>query len=129
MERLGEPVISELPPGKRLANRYQFKRGSDGRMWLEHRLVWTEAYGSIPDGFIVHHRDDDSINNALENLELLPDAVHKSLHSRGQRKLRRESWCPDCGIATQVGSRYPKKRTIRCRKCAWIARREKGVTP
>lgn len=46
-----------------------------------HREVWTKAHGPVPDGFEVHHRDHDSSNNSLGNLELLEGKKHASLHA------------------------------------------------
>lgn len=54
-----------------------------------HRDVWAAAFGPIPDGCHIHHRDGNSVNNCLSNLECLPAADHLSaewkLHA-GQRK-------------------------------------------
>jgi hypothetical protein len=37
-----------------------------------HQFVWEERYGPIPIGHVIHHKDNDPANNALENLELVP---------------------------------------------------------
>lgn len=44
-----------------------------------HRDVWEHHYGPIPDGWDVHHKDGDKANNAIENLEAMPDAEHMAL--------------------------------------------------
>lgn len=46
-----------------------------------HRAVWEYHNGPIPDGYHVHHKDEDRSNNSIENLELLPAADHLSQHS------------------------------------------------
>jgi len=43
-----------------------------GRRVLMHQFVWEERYGPIPIGHVIHHKDNDPANNALENLELVP---------------------------------------------------------
>lgn len=53
------------------------KRGV-GRL---HEEIWKAANGPIPDGHHVHHRDGDTLNNDLANLELLPGADHLREHS------------------------------------------------
>lgn len=43
-----------------------------------HRDVWTMAFGTIPRGCHIHHRDGDIINNVLSNLECVPKSLHLS---------------------------------------------------
>lgn len=77
----------------------QYFQGSLYRMWPSerylskggarlHRDVWKSAYGPIPKGCHIHHRDGDVINNQLENLECNNPKEHLSenwkLHKRNQ---------------------------------------------
>lgn len=50
-----------------------------------HRDAWQDAFGSIPDGCHIHHRDGNVLNNRLENLECVPAAQHCS-DSHAKRK-------------------------------------------
>ncbi len=43
-----------------------------------HRDVWVAAFGPIPDGCHIHHRDGDSANNRLSNLECIASGEHLS---------------------------------------------------
>src|SRR6266567_2688319 len=52
------------------------KRGV-GRL---HQEIWKDAHGPIPPGFHIHHRDENPLNNALENLECLSIADHNAYH-------------------------------------------------
>ena len=36
-----------------------------------HRLVWEKFVGPIPEGYVIHHRDNDQTNNALWNLDCI----------------------------------------------------------
>ncbi len=45
-----------------------------------HRRIWTENFGSIPDGYEVHHKNNDWTDNSLSNLECLPSLVHQRNH-------------------------------------------------
>lgn len=36
-----------------------------------HRLIWILRFGSIPDGFVIDHRDNDRTNNRINNLRLV----------------------------------------------------------
>ena len=44
------------------------------------RLVWKCFNGEIEENLILHHRDLDKLNNRLENMELLTNSEHSSLH-------------------------------------------------
>ena len=49
-----------------------------------HQYLAEYAHGRpVCAGEIVHHKDLDHTNNALDNLEILPDREHKILHSIG----------------------------------------------
>ena len=43
-----------------------------------HRDVWCAAFGPVPDGCHVHHRDGNTLQNALANLECVPKSEHLS---------------------------------------------------
>ena len=43
----------------------------NGKTWLEHRYVWTKAYGDIPKGMHIHHINGDTKDNRLENLSMV----------------------------------------------------------
>lgn len=47
-----------------------------------HVAVWEAANGPVPDGYHVHHRDENRARNQLDNLEALPGPEHLSLHMR-----------------------------------------------
>lgn len=52
---------------------------------LLHRLIWIEHYGPIPDGdYVVHHKDNNPLNNNINNLELMTRAEHASHHHKGK---------------------------------------------
>lgn len=45
-----------------------------------HRVIWEEAHGPVPEGFDVHHIDENPENNDLSNLEALSRKDHRLLH-------------------------------------------------
>lgn len=47
--------------------------------WV-HRMVWEEANGEIPEGYVIHHKDENPQNNNLSNLELISAYDHQSKH-------------------------------------------------
>lgn len=50
----------------------------------EHRLVYEEVYGEIPDGCDVHHKDNNYWNHSPDNLEPLTMEEHASRHHSGK---------------------------------------------
>lgn len=55
--------------------------GFNGFHKSEHRIVYEASNGSVPENYIIHHKDFDSLNNKLENLEAMRHDTHSSLHS------------------------------------------------
>lgn len=52
----------------------------DGKKYRRNRWVWEQAYGSIPHGHVIHHRDGNRFNDSLDNLECLSKEDHDKLH-------------------------------------------------
>ena len=49
-----------------------------------HRLIFEDFYGiEVPDGFVVHHKDGNKLNNCILNLQLMREFDHRSLHHKG----------------------------------------------
>lgn len=55
-------------------------RGNTIRIY-EHRLVWESNFGKIPNGYEVHHKDGNKLNNNIENLELVKKGEHQHIHA------------------------------------------------
>jgi len=45
-----------------------------------HRQKYRDKKGEIPEGYVIHHKDGDPLNNDIENLESIPRGEHQSLH-------------------------------------------------
>lgn len=61
----------------------EFKDG-----WVkEHHLVWWKYRKQrVPAGYILHHKDENKLNNKVSNLELLQRGVHAKLHHQGSTR-------------------------------------------
>lgn len=51
-----------------------------------HRAVWESVHGPIPEGWHVHHKDKNFLNNSIENLECLPPSEHSAEHFEDRSK-------------------------------------------
>lgn len=60
--------------------RYKKIKLPDGSTIDEHRLVWEQAYGPIPEGGVIHHKNGDGRDNRLSNLELTTRKEHLTFH-------------------------------------------------
>lgn len=54
---------------------------TDGDRELMHRYVWRFYNGEIPSNHDIHHRNENKLDNRLENLELISKAEHTSKYS------------------------------------------------
>ena len=51
-----------------------------GKRKMEHRKVYEDNFGKIPEGFDIHHQDGNKLNNNLNNLHLMTKSEHTKLH-------------------------------------------------
>lgn len=66
---------------------------TDGERTLLHRDMYEFHKGEIPDGFDMHHIDEDKLHNEMSNFECISKSDHTRLHSHGQNqhtKMKRE---------------------------------------
>lgn len=88
-------------------NHYR-KTTFNGKKIYLHRIIWTLTNGAIPDGFIVHHKDGNGLNNEINNLELMTKEKHTSLHTSGH-----SSWISGKrGIGTPMFGRTGEKNPM-----------------
>jgi hypothetical protein len=97
-----------------MAQRYR-KVKINGRSVSEHRWVWEQAYGPIPLGYIVHHRNNDKLDNRLVNLELLTHAEHSRHHND---KHPRVKTCEACGAEYEPPATKRSRSKTCSRPCA-----------
>lgn len=48
----------------------------------EHRLIWESINGKVKKKHVIHHKDFNSLNNSIENLECLTAIEHRELHAK-----------------------------------------------
>lgn len=69
--------------GKSSENRYlqfTFYKNGIGSTKKIHKIVYETFVGPIPKGFDVHHKNHNKKDNRVENLCLIEESEHKSMH-------------------------------------------------
>jgi hypothetical protein len=93
-------------------NGKDYYRNSNGQ--LLQREVWKDHYGPIPPGYVIHHKDENKLNNDIGNLEIMPRGDHVRLHGlRGWAAWSKEQRSED--TKRQWAKR--KSSTRKCRYC------------
>ena len=73
-----------------------------------HRVMYSYFYGVIPNGFDVHHKDLNPVNNDISNLQLLTKSQHSKIHGKIRRKeINRQ--CAICGKIFTVPAKSTQK--------------------
>lgn len=78
------------------------------QMVPEQKYIWEQVYGTLPQGWVIHHINGVKTDNRLENLVAMPKASHNGQLQRWASK-RFEVFCPFCHKAFQAW--MPKKDT------------------
>lgn len=86
-----------------------------------HVWVWSKHFGEVPKGFHIHHKDGDKSNNFIDNLELMNQFDHLSLHSsKPENRKRSSEHCDRIRLLTkewhrsQEGREWHRLHAIRC---------------
>lgn len=85
----GQQSNRKLPVGSvriRQRNREQYPRAfikvAEPSVWRPRAaVVWEAENGPVPRGYLVHHRDRDTLNDSIANLELLSRSAHALEHN------------------------------------------------
>lgn len=71
-------------------------------------LQWLAWRGRIPKGFVIHHKDENRLNDHIDNLECMENGHHHSFHNSGKKNWmygRVGSKCPSFGIVRSYDTR------------------------
>lgn len=98
-----------------------------------HRERWLAEVGVIPDGWHVHHRDEDKGRNELGNLECVPKGEHQRHHIL-KRPIPPTDWAERpavecvCVVCDGVVMRKRVVADVVCLRCQQIRADAKRVT-
>lgn len=61
-----------------------------------NREIFAYYYGEIPEGYEIHHKNENKTDNDISNLQMLTKSEHMFLHSQNKAVLT-EFTCKECG--------------------------------
>lgn len=102
MKESTKKKISIIHKGKHFNPQTEFKKGQkawnfegkgrlkrkmkklNGKLVLNSHYVFCTYYrlDCIPKGFIIHHKDNNSLNDSIDNLIMMTDKAHKEYHNK-----------------------------------------------
>jgi hypothetical protein len=100
-------------------DRTYIKAGKKFKWVLRSRFVWEMEHGTIPRGYVIHHINENKLDDRLENLQMMKAFDHKSYHS--SRMVRPPEWRAMMsrinkgsgnGMAKAIGSLNPAARAV-----------------
>ena len=78
----GRPSPVAKPIGyTRVSNGHIQIKCADGKFRYRARAMWEEAYGPIPRGYLIHHKNEDPFDDRLDNFQMVTRAEHALLHA------------------------------------------------
>lgn len=83
-----------------------------------HQVVWRYYHGDIPEGYEIHHDNENKADNSIVNLKCLTKAEHRSIHKADRltdTNVTKTFVCAICGkeFNGSVGS-----KNLYCEACA-----------
>ncbi len=93
----------------------------NGEWRPEHRVIWEEHNGPVPEGMVIHHIDGTKINNNIENLQMMTPSDHVSLHlAQSGRAVTTVEENSECTCPEPIEGTWP----IACESCREYTRKK-----
>ncbi len=75
------PVFSIVVRTDKENKQRQWIKIAKSYTWIPYaEYIWIKNFGDIPKGFFVHHKDENTLNDEPENLQLVTRAEHINIH-------------------------------------------------
>lgn len=101
--------------------RYSLRQGYYIYTERLHRRIWKDHYGEIPPNHHIHHKNGDSTDNRIENLECISKKDHHKLHFDREKQTRILHKARDAASAWHR-SEYGRKVHSKMGKESWNKR-------
>lgn len=130
-QRHGNPSICKYAPdGSGCVFRGYKIFTINGKQILEHRYIMEQYLGrKLKLKEIIHHINENTLDNRIENLEIMTQNKHASMHGK-KRFNHLDIPCENCKKIFRCGSyrQQINKHNFCSRVCASIARRIGGIS-
>ena len=61
---------------------------------MEHIVIWEEAHKMlVPDGYVIHHINENKLDNSISNLQLMKFGEHTAYHNHKRYIERKNKQC------------------------------------
>lgn len=99
-----------------LDNKHPLATGNSYRVYLHRHLKSLELGYWLGTDTIVHHKDGDTFNNDLTNLEIMSQSEHMSRHMR----ILPDKQCKACGISYRPLRSTQKYCSVPCSNSRYV---------
>jgi hypothetical protein len=82
-----------------------------------HRAVWSAFWGPIPSTCLIHHIDEDTANNRLDNLQCLSRVAHMQHHRADLYRRQVPIICIQCGAPCMVAASHAARTKVCSKSC------------
>lgn len=79
--------------------------------FLLHRVIYETFVGDIPDGYVIHHKDENKNNNSVSNLLMITAEQHVKIHFTGKPSWNKGVKTPKESHKKQWETRHKKYPT------------------
>ncbi len=76
-----------------------------------HHLIWEDFYGcKVPDGYDIHHKNGNKLDNCILNLQLMRHSKHTKLHNGDQKGKNNRNYKPYATVVKKGFSNSGKQK-------------------
>lgn len=80
--------VSRSKYGHRVAINHRPTKEYPNGTQYQSRYMWQEAFGELPEGYEVHHINEDKHDDRLSNFKAMTKRKHKRMHAKGENNAR-----------------------------------------
>ena len=94
----------------------KFIKISEPNKWKSYsHYIWEKHFGEIPEGYIIHHKDKNALNDNIENLALMSRAEHLAEHRKEHDEVKKRLNQKKAWVIRRLRKQYglPEKRIKR----------------
>src|ERR1700678_3259022 len=77
-------IYRRYPNSEQKSHQRYYTCVNDSGFRTYHRDLWEKHFGPIPEGYHIHHKDEDFFNNTIGNYECLTPKEHGERHAGGE---------------------------------------------